>query len=175
MLVSDPVFFKQLLHLLSDQVPVIWDGDEWNRLSRFGVRLALPAGDVVFGILSHRSVYTVSQLPHQRLSLFKRLQRGPLGERVSALVARDEVIRLAHRQNDPEIKSNAMRLTLRTRNGLHEVGNIGLCSLVELHVGVDRKRVVTLQTDPFAFTVTLQRSLVDPKVIAFADRAPDAA
>jgi hypothetical protein len=37
-LVGDPIFVEQFLHLLCDHVPIVWDGDKWNLLPRFGGR-----------------------------------------------------------------------------------------------------------------------------------------
>ena len=37
-LVGDPVFVEQFLHLLRDHVPIVWNGDKRNLLPWFGGR-----------------------------------------------------------------------------------------------------------------------------------------
>ena len=56
---------------------------------------------------------------------------------------------------------------------LEPEGYIGLCSEIELHVGVDRKRVEALLTEPSPVTIRPHKPFINGETRLFADGAGD--
>jgi hypothetical protein len=89
---------------------------------------------------------------------------------MTAGLARHEIKRFSYGHHDAKIKVHSAALALETWNGLQDVRNVRLRSLVKLHIGMDGKSIATLQAHAFPFTVGLHAAAIDAESVGLANR-----
>ena len=94
---------------------------------------------------------------------------------MSTGLAGHKIKRVSNGQHDPKIEIDAVFLALRARDALHQIRNIRLGSLIKFHVGMDGKGIPAGETHAFTLAVGLHGAPIDPKLVGFANGAPDGA
>jgi hypothetical protein len=87
--------------------------------------------------------------------------------------AAHKVKRLADGHHNAEIEIHPKALALGAGNLPQYVGDIGLGALIKLHIGMNRKGVVTLDARAFPSAIRLHTAAIDAEAIGLANGASD--
>ena len=80
---------------------------------------------------------------------------------MAAGFTRDEIKGFTDREHDPEIERHPMCLAFGARDALQMIGNIGLCSLIKFHIGVNREGVAAFHAPGLPFAIGLHTAPVN--------------
>lgn len=166
MFMGDLIFFKEFGHFLSNRIVVMRNRHDVKFLPGFhGVSCVRgrPWG-------SGRGDGIVHGWPMGLVSLID-FQKRLFGKRTPTMETGHEIAGLPHGHGDAKVERDPALMAMGTHNVFESIGNVRLGLEIKLHIRIDRKVIMAVQTQCFPVPVVSDGSAVNGKPTLFANGA----